>query len=110
MPLQARLAPVFLTLRDAAASDQAAATWPEISARRARNMRMFAADLRATGELRDDLTDDVADIIWSMNGSEYWVLLVRERGWTHRKFGDHLIEAWSRLLLRDPHPSDGSTT
>jgi hypothetical protein len=112
VPLQARLAPVFLTLRDAGAGDaEAAATWREMSARRARNMLMFAADLRATGELRDDLTDqDVADVVWSMNGPEYWVLLVGERGWTHRKFGDHLTEAWSRLLLRDPHPSDGSTT
>ena len=46
-----------------------------------------------------------------MNGSEYWVLLVGERGWTHRKFGDHLIEAWSPApLLRDPHPSLTETT
>jgi AcrR family transcriptional regulator len=104
VPLQTRLAPVFLALRDAGAGDpDSAATWQEISARRARNMLLFAADLRATGELRDDRTDqDVADVIWSMNGPEYWVLLVGERGWTPDRFGAHLTDAWARLLLRDP--------
>src|SRR5437667_153535 len=49
--IQPRLAPVYLALRDAAATDpDSAATWREISERRARNMRAFAADLRATGE------------------------------------------------------------
>jgi hypothetical protein len=45
-------------------------------------MRLFAADLRNTGELRDDLDDDtVADPVWSMNAPEYF-LLIRSRGWT----------------------------
>ncbi len=98
---QGRLAPVFLALRDAAGGDtESAALWKEISDRRAHNMRRFAADLRGTGELRDDLTDDdVADIVWSMNGSEYWVLLIGERGWSHQRFAAYLIDAWSRLLL-----------
>src|SRR5689334_16973979 len=66
--IQPRLAPVYLALRDAAATDaDSAALWAEISGRRAANMRMFAADLRATGELRADLSDEeVADIVWSM--------------------------------------------
>lgn len=100
--IQGRLAPVVLALRDAGGTDpESAALWQEIAERRARNMRDFAADLRATGELRDDLTDsDVADIIWSMNSSEYWVLLVGERGWPAERFGSFLIDAWCRLLLR----------
>src|SRR6476661_4702310 len=63
--IQQRLAPVFLALRDAAATDPAcAALWTEIADRRARNMRALVADLRRTGELRDDLTDEnIADII-----------------------------------------------
>jgi AcrR family transcriptional regulator len=102
--IQQRMAPVFLALRDAASTDpDCAALWAEIAQRRAANMRRFAADLRSTGELRDDLSDDrVADIIWSMNAAEYWVLLVRERGWTPDQFTDWLIEAWTRLLLRTP--------
>jgi AcrR family transcriptional regulator len=97
----ARLAPVYLALRDAGASDtESAESWREIADRRARNMRDFAADLRSTGELRDDLTDDdVADIVWSMNGPEYWVLLVGDRGWSQRRFADHLVDSWSRIFV-----------
>ncbi|HEY2765806.1 MAG TPA: TetR family transcriptional regulator [Pseudonocardiaceae bacterium] len=110
--LQQRVAPVFLTLRDAAASDpDCAALWEEISQRRAKNMRAFAADLRRTGELRDDLSDDeVADIVWSMNAAEYWVLLVHERGWTPARFTSWLIDAWTRLLLAAPHATQPSRT
>ena len=99
--IQQRLAPVFLALRDAAVTDQdCAALWTEISQRRAANMRRLAADLRRTGDLRTDLTDDqVADIIWSMNAAEYWVLLVRERSWTADQFAAWLADAWTRVLL-----------
>jgi AcrR family transcriptional regulator len=102
--IQQRMAPVFLALRDAATTDpDCAALWAEIAQRRATNMRTFAADLRSTGQLRDDLSDEqVADIIWSMNAAEYWVLLVRERGWTPDQFADWLTDAWARLLLRTP--------
>jgi AcrR family transcriptional regulator len=100
--IQQRLAPIFLALRDAASTDpDCAALWAEIAQRRARNMRTFAANLRGTGQLRDDLTDDeVADIIWSMNAAEYWVLLVGERGWTPDHFAAWLTDAWRRLLLK----------
>jgi AcrR family transcriptional regulator len=100
--IQQRLAPVFLALRDAAVHDPAcAALWREIADRRARNMRDFAADLRSTGGLREDLTDDeVADVVWSMNAAEYWVLLVHERGWTPARFQAWITDAWTRLLLR----------
>lgn len=102
--IQQRMAPVFLALRDAATTDpECAGLWSEIADRRAVNMRRFAADLRSTGELRGDLSDDqVADVIWSMNAAEYWDLLVRERGWSPDQFRDWLIDAWCRLLLRRP--------
>jgi AcrR family transcriptional regulator len=102
--IQQRMAPVFLALRDAAATDtDCAALWAEIATRRAANMRAFAGDLRSTGELRADLTDDqVADIIWSMNAAEYWDLLVRERRWTPDQFAVWLTDAWTRLLLLRP--------
>jgi AcrR family transcriptional regulator len=99
--IQPRLAPVFLAVRDAAArDDDSAVLWEEISQRRARNMRAFAADLRSTGRLRADLSDDeVADIVWSMNSPEYWVLLVGERGWSPDRFARYLVDAWTRFLL-----------
>jgi AcrR family transcriptional regulator len=104
--IQPRLAPVYLALRDAAATDaDSAALWSEISGRRAANMRLFAADLRSTGELRPDLPDDeVADVVWSMNGPEYWTLLVVDRGWEPERFAAVLVDAWTRLLTTTTHP------
>ena len=99
--IHGRLAPVFLALRDAAVGDQdCAALWREIAERRARNMLDFAADLRATGDLREDLTDrQVADVVWSTNAVEYWVLLVHERGWTPEQFREWITDSWTRVLL-----------
>jgi AcrR family transcriptional regulator len=95
-----RLAPIFLSLRDAAAHDPDCATlWKEINDRRAANMLRFATDLRATKELRPDLTDtEVADVIWTMNAAEYFDLLT-QRGWPPERIGAWLTEAWARLLL-----------
>jgi len=95
-----RLAPIFLSLRDAAANDpDCGALWTQISERRAANMLRFAADLRSTGELRSDLSDrEVADVIWTMNAAEYFDLLA-QRGWTPERIGEWLADAWTRLLL-----------
>jgi len=101
VPIQERMAPIFLALRDAALTDgDCAAVWQEISRRRATNMLRMAGALRATGGLRADLTDQqVADIIWSMNAAEYWDLLVTQRGWSPQEFGAWVLDAWTRLLL-----------
>jgi len=99
--IQPRLAPVYLALRDAGSTDpECAALWTEISQRRAANMRRFIVDLAATGELRKDRpAEELADVVWSMNGPEYWILLVAERGWTPQQFAAWLGDAWSLLLL-----------
>lgn len=99
-----RMAPVHRALAEAALTDpDCASLRAEIDARRASNMLLLAADLRATGELRDDLTDEqVADVVWSMNAAEYRALLVDGRGWTAERFGSWLADAWARLLLADP--------
>ena len=101
-----RMAPIHRALAEAAMRDpQCAALRSEISARRAANMLLFAADLRATAELRVTLTDDeVADVIWSMNSAEYYALLVGERGWSAERFERWLVDAWTRTLLV---PEDG---
>lgn len=96
-----RMAPVYRALAEAALTDpDCAALRAEITARRAANMRLLAADLRSSGEVRPDLTDDdVADVVWSMNSAEYWALLVGERGWTKERFRDWLADCWTRALL-----------
>jgi AcrR family transcriptional regulator len=99
--IQPRLAPVYVALRDAAGTDpDCAALWKEISDRRAANMLKFVEDLASTGELRTDRpAEELADAVWSMNGPEYWVLLVDQRGWSPERFADWLTDAWCRLLL-----------
>lgn len=96
-----RLAPIVVALRDAASDyPELAALWKEIAERRAANMRVFADDLIATGEVRPELDRDaVADVMWSMNAPEFYTLLVDERGWSPERFAAWLVEAWERLLL-----------
>lgn len=99
----ARLAPLFLALRDASATDpEAGQVWSRISERRAANMRLLAADLLATGELRDGLTvDEVADTIWATNSPDLHRLLVGDRGWTPEHYEAWLATSWRRLFLAD---------
>lgn len=99
--LQARLAPLFIVLSQAApAAPELATLWRQITDRRAANMRRLAADLISTGTTRTDLTtEEMADIIWTMNGSEYYALLVLNRGWPPARFEQWLHDAWCRLLL-----------
>jgi AcrR family transcriptional regulator len=102
--IQARLAPLFVVARAAAPADpELAALWREIGARRAANMRLVAQELAATGRLRAGLTvEEAADVIWATNASEFYALLVLERGWAPDRFERWLAAAWQRLLLRDP--------
>jgi AcrR family transcriptional regulator len=99
--IQERLAPLFRVLQGAAPLDpELAALWQSISQRRAKNMRLFAADLAATGRLRPHLPlAKAADIIWSMNSPEFYLLLVEQRGWSPQEFEDWLADAWIQLLL-----------
>jgi AcrR family transcriptional regulator len=100
--IHARLAPLVRALRDAAgAHPELGALWREISARRAGNMSLLAANLLETGELRPDLSKaEIADVLWSLNAPEFYMLLVDERGWSAQRFARWLADAWARLLLR----------
>jgi AcrR family transcriptional regulator len=99
--IQERMAPLFLALRDASTTEpEARAVWEEIEQRRAINMRKLVRDLKGAGGLRDDLSiSEAADVIWATNGSELYVLLTVERGWTPQRFERWLADAWRRLLL-----------
>jgi AcrR family transcriptional regulator len=99
--IQPRLAPLFRVLQGAAPLDpELDALWQGISQRRAKNMRSLAKDLAATGRLRPDLSvGKAADIIWSMNSPEFYLLLVEQRGWSPDAFERWLSDAWIRLLL-----------
>ena len=99
--IQARMAPLFLALRDAASTEpEAREIWQEISDRRAANMHKLARDLRDADGLRPGLTvEEAADVIWATNSPELYVLLTAERNWTADHYEDWLADTWRRLLL-----------
>jgi len=99
--IQEKLAPLFRVLQGATSLDpELAELWQNISQRRAENMRLLAADLAATGRLRRGLSvEKAADIIWSMNSPEFYLLLVEQRAWSSKEFEEWLGDAWVRLLL-----------
>ena len=101
--IQSRMAPLYLALRDASATEpEAAEVWREISERRAANMRRLAEDVRTPGGLREGVSvDDAADIIWVTNSAEVYVLLTAERRWSPERYERWLAETWALLLLPD---------
>ena len=94
-----RLSPLLSAIRTAGDAD-ATALWSGISARRAANMRLFAASLRRTGEIRSDLDDaTIADTVWTLCAPETYELLVYTGGWSPAKYATWLRDALERLLL-----------
>ena len=99
--IQPRLAPLFQVLQAAAPLDRnLKSLWTEIARRRAANMQLLAEELAASGRLRRGLSIAMAaDIIWSMNAPEFYLLLVAQRAWSPVAFAQWLGDAWIRLLL-----------
>jgi AcrR family transcriptional regulator len=99
--IHVRLAPLFRVLQTAAPLDaDLDSLWQEISRRRSANMRLLATELAESGRLRPGLSvDKVADIIWSMNSPEFYLLLVEQCGWPPEAFAEWLADSWKRLLL-----------
>lgn len=95
-----RTVPLNLALREAGAREPECRNLREsISRRRRANMRLLAAELRGTGRLRSDLTDEqVADLVWSMNSPEYFQLLT-DAGYTPDQYADLVADVWTRTLL-----------
>ncbi len=95
-----RTAPLLEALREAGATDaDCRATWESVQQRRAENMRLFVADLRGTGEMRDDLDDaTAADLVWSTNDSA-WFTALASRGRTPQQYAALVADVWTRTLL-----------
>ncbi len=92
--------PLAESLRVAAQTDRdCRKVWDGLNQRRADNMHRLAADLRSTGELRDDLTDDdVAHLVWMTNSPEYYQLAT-SGGRTPKQYADQVLDLWTRTLL-----------
>jgi AcrR family transcriptional regulator len=100
--LNQRVAPLWVVLKEAAAADaELGALAGEFDRRRAGHMRVFVAEaLAATGTLRSELSvDTAADVIWATNAPEFFLLLVRDRGWDPGFFEEWLADTWTRVLI-----------
>lgn len=97
-----KVAPLFEALGQAALTDDECARLKSaIADRRAVNMRTLAAELRATGDLRTDVTDQhVADLLWTTNAPEYFALAMA-RGWSTATYAARLADLWRKVLLAE---------
>jgi hypothetical protein len=85
-----RTAPVFRTIRDAAALD------PDRAAQRLRNYEIAARLLERRGALRDELTiDQAAAAIFTIGHPDTYRTLVLDGNWD-----DHQRAAWARTTLK----------
>jgi AcrR family transcriptional regulator len=111
--IQPRLAPLTQVLQGAVMLDpELHLLWRKISRRRARNMRTLAQELVATGALRPGLSiGKAADILWTLNSPEVYLLLVEQRGWSPAEFESWQAETWCDLLLgsQSERPQSGMT-
>ena len=98
-----RVAPLFDALGQAALADPDCAQLRDhLAQRRRANMTLFAADLRSTGQLRDELSDDdVADLIWATNAPGFFSRITAQ-DWTPERYVALLTDLWIRTLLRTP--------
>lgn len=96
-----RINPIQLVVRDAAVADPTAeAVWATLQAERLTGMTAFATHLRDAGHLRDGVTMPQArDTLWTLNSVELWDLLVRQRGWSNRRWGSWVGEQLIAGLL-----------
>jgi AcrR family transcriptional regulator len=84
-----RVGPLLLVLRDAAVTDGGAAEiWQKLQAERVTGMSAFAQHLHEGGHLRRGVSPrQAADVLWAYNSVEMWDLLVRQRGWSSKRYG-----------------------
>jgi hypothetical protein len=90
-----RHVPIQLVIRDAAATDpDARAVWAELQAERLRGMTIAARRFHTERRLRPGVSVNHArDVLWTYNAAELYQLLVIERGWTPKRYGQWVAQA-----------------
>jgi AcrR family transcriptional regulator len=99
--IQPKIAPIVRLLREGASSDgQLAEAYGQHKRDRLEAMQRFASLLQSHGALRRGLTTEQArDILWTLNSSDVYELLVNERGWSAQRYGRWIAEALAAALL-----------
>ena len=105
-----RIGGLLEVIRAAAPIDpEIGALWKRIEAEFLANQRVIAKSLDDKGALSAGLSvNSATDILWSTNLSNFWHLLVGERGWSPEAYEDLLREIFiSKLLGSKPKTAGG---
>ena len=97
--------PVFLLIRDAAASGDPdmAALLLDVDEARYRRMQHNARQVLGRGFLRTDLTEEeVADVMFTCTSAELYENLVLKRGWSVERYGRFIARTLAANLLPEP--------
>jgi AcrR family transcriptional regulator len=95
-------APVFLLIRDAAASgdQEMASLLRDVDDARYRRMLHNARQVLGRGFLRTDITEEeVADVMFTCTSAELFENLVLKRGWSNERFGRFIARTLAANLL-----------
>jgi AcrR family transcriptional regulator len=101
--VKGRIGPLFGVLRGAAQVDaDIAALWARILSDYYVNQRAVVEDLNRRKALRPGLdVDRAADILWTLNHPDVYLVMVGERGWTLDELEQWQLELLTAQLLRD---------
>ena len=96
-----RHVPIQLVILAAAATDpEAGKVWDQLQEERLTGMSLFARSLHSEGHLRPGISaTEARDVLWTYNSAELFKLLVIERGWSSRRYGQWIADALSAALL-----------
>ena len=98
-----RAAGVLRGIRTSAAGDRDVADWwRDIENERLAGQRPLIVALERRGDLREELTVDVAaDLLVALSGPSFYLLLTDERGWPARRYEQWLASGLQQVLLRN---------
>jgi AcrR family transcriptional regulator len=100
-------APVFLLIRDAAASGdpEMAVLLRDVEDARYRRMLHNARQVLGRGFLKAGLTEqEVADVMFTCTSAELYESLVLKRGWDAERYGSFIARTLAANLLPEPSP------
>jgi AcrR family transcriptional regulator len=99
--VRTRIGPLLPVLRASATVDaDGAALWKLLHDDFHENQRVIVESIDQVGGLRPGLdVDRAADILWTLNNPDVWLLLVVERGWDPEAFEAWFLEVTMAQLL-----------
>jgi hypothetical protein len=105
-----RIAGVLGVIRDAAPVDADLARWALIQSDFHANQRTIVVEIDRKGGLRPGLgVERAADLLWTLNHPDVWLLLVGLRHWTPEEYERWLADTSCAQLLGAGQTGSGQT-